>query len=823
MSDTPNNDTSQAAPLEIRQARPSLWRRLSLVWIVPVLALAVTLGVAWQSYADRGVLITIVFDEASGIKKDETVIRYRDVEIGIVEDVKFDDGLNDVLVEARVDQAVAPYLDQDAFFWVVAPDVSLRGVTGLDTVLSGVYIEGSWDQDADVAQTEFRALDGPPPGGANARGTSIILRASDAAALAKGAPVLHKGIRVGYLEEPRLSFDGQSVTVAAFIEAPYDRRVTTATRFWDTSGFSIRVGANGLSLDVNSLATLIEGGIAYDTVVSGGDPIRDGQLFDIFPDELSASESLFNDPDQPTAEIAVRFDDNVSGLRRGSEVRFQGIRVGQVRDVAAVVVDSANAPLVELQAILSIEPGRLGLGEGATPEDAITFLSAFVEDGLRARLVTGNILSGALTVELLRVETALPATMDPAGEPYPIIPTTTNVITDVADTAEGVLNRINDLPIEELLDSAINLMNSVEALTSDPSLRDVPASTLALLDEARGLVGSEDLQAIPGEARGVVAGVQQVVDDVIAAEVAARILATLEDANTLIANAAAGTENLPRISAEIEALLAKANGLALEDLVAETTATLGVVSGYITDEATAALPGALVGALDETSALVAEARALVASEDVAAIPTELRASIANLNAIITEAAEARIVATLAETVDSARASAASIQDAATGLPAILTELEKLAAQANALELDALVAEATETLDSIDRLISRDETQDLPGALSASLDELRLFLGEIREGGAINNVNAALASANEAAQAIEEAAASLPALARQAQALVARTDGVIEGYGDRSRFNAETLATLRDIQEAADAVSALARAIQRNPNSLLTGR
>lgn len=817
------NDAPQPAPMDVQQARPSLWRRVSLVWLVPVLALAVTLGVAYQNYAERGVLVSIIFENANGIKAGETVIRYRDVDVGVVEGVEFDQSLNDVIVSARIDQNIAPYLDQDAFFWVVAPDVSLRGVTGLDTVLSGVYIEGTWDNTADIAQYEFRGLETPPPGGANAQGTAIRLRAPDASALAAGAPVLHKGIKVGYLERPELAFDGQSVTVGAFIEFPYDQKITSSTRFWDTSGFSVNVGANGLSLDVNSLASLIEGGIAYDTVASGGTPVRPNQLFDIFPNELSASESLFNDPDRPTADVAVRFDDNVSGLQRGSEVRLRGIRVGQVRDVTVVVVEGGENTQVELEAVLALEPGRLGLGEDADPADALIFLQSFVADGLRARLVTGNILSGALTVELLQIEDAPAAQLDINGDPYPIVPTTENIITDVADTAQGVLNRINDLPIEELLDSSIGLMNSIETVVRDDAIRDMPASAVALLDDLRALVGSDDIQAVPTEARSVISGVQDVVNDIAAAQLASRLIETLDNANALASNLTDGTQNLPAIAAELEALATKANALELEALVDQTTTTLDTISGFMTADETTALPSALTATLDEASALIAEARSYVESDDVQAIPRDLRASIATLNSILDDATAADLVTKLDASIVSAQVAMTNVENASTGLPAIAQELERLARDAASLELDALVGRATDTLDSIDTLISSDATQDLPASLSASLDELRLFLSEVREGGAINNVNAALASANEAAQAIEQAAESLPALTARAQSLVAQTEAVLQTYGDRSRFNSETLAALRDIQEAADAVSALARAIQRNPNSLLTGR
>ena len=112
---------------------------------------------------------------------------------------------------------------------------------------------------------------------------------------------------------------------------------------------------------------------------------------------------------------------------------------------------------------------------------------------------------------------------------------------------------------------------------------------------------------------------------------------------------------------------------------------------------------------------------------------------------------------------------------------------------------------------------------LPASLNGALDEMRGVLAEVRAGGAVGNVNAALASANQAARAIEDAVATLPALAARANRLVAQSETVIASYGERSRFSAETVQTLRDIQAAADAVTTLSRTIQRNPNSLLTGR
>jgi len=164
---------------------------------------------------------------------------------------------------------------------------------------------------------------------------------------------------------PELSFDGTEVVVSAFIQSPYDRRITSTTRFWDTSGFSVSLGAGGVSLDVNSIASLIEGGIAFDTVVSGGQPIREGQLFDLFEDEEVARSSLFSSPNQAqdVLDVSVLFDSSVRGLTAGADVRYQGVRVGTVTELSAVVLqEDADTRVVRLRTNLAIEPGRLGLG-----------------------------------------------------------------------------------------------------------------------------------------------------------------------------------------------------------------------------------------------------------------------------------------------------------------------------------------------------------------------------------------------------------------------------------------------------------------------------
>jgi paraquat-inducible protein B len=202
---------------------------------------------------------------------------------------------------------------------------------------------------------------------------------------------------------------------------------------------------------------------------------------------------------------------------------------------------------------------------------------------------------------------------------------------------------------------------------------------------------------------------------------------------------------------------------------------------------------------------------------------DVRQTVAELNTIIAGISDQDVVTKLSTTLDTANAAVANIEEATRNLPAITARVEGIADKLFAVEIDELINNANATLASLDQLIGSDDTAALPTSVSAALDELRLFLGEVRAGGAVENVNAALASASAAAQAIETSVAGLPALSTRATRLVAETEAVIAAYGDRSRFSTETVGTLRDIQAAADAITSLARTIQRNPSSLLTGR
>ncbi|MFV1463246.1 MULTISPECIES: MlaD family protein [unclassified Phaeobacter] len=646
--------TPEPAPMTIAAQRVSPWRNLSLVWLVPLAALAVSLGVAWKAYSDRGVLIRITFENASGIVANETTVRYRDVVIGQVEDVGFAEDLSKVAVWARIDKKVAPYLDQDAAFWVVRPEVSARGISGLSTVLSGVYIEGAWDQDRGSAEISFEGADRPPLVQPGRGGRRITLRTNDGRMISEGAPVLFRGIEVGRLESPRLTVSGNSIVVDAFIEAPHDQRINSATRFWDTSGFSVSIGASGLSLDVDSIASLVAGGIEFDTVFDGGRPVSSGAVFDIHPDEAAARRTAFARSLTGGVAVSVAFGESVAGLTSGAAVKLGGVKVGEVSSLNAAIENGTNEAEVRLIAKLMLEPSLMGLPPGAGETEVLDFLEQATAGGLRARLAAAGLFSSELIVELVTLDAAEPALFNRNAEPFPELPSAPSDLPDFTATAEGALERISELPVEELMAQAIATLASIESLASAESTRQAPAAAVALLDETRSLVADPETRALPGELRAAVADLRDILSELQQGRAVASLTEALEQGSQAASSLAAASEELPALVSDFRALAAKANALEAEEFIRSASQLMQSADSMIDSDGARALPPALTSALDEMRLTLSELRS--------------GGLVNNANA----------------TMASARSAADTVAAAAEGLPALSARLERLVAQSETL-------------------------------------------------------------------------------------------------------------------------------------------
>ena len=604
MTDTPP-PPRPASPVRKTAARAAQ-AGINVIWLVPIIALVVTLGIAWNAYADRGAVIEVEFADATGVTPGETALRFREITVGQVESVSFTADLSRVVVKIRVDKDVAPYIDADASFWIVRPQVTAQGVTRLDTVLTGSFIEGYWDANVAAPQDRFVGQDRAPLIREDTPGTQVTLAMENADGISEGAPVLYRGVQVGRMENIRLAGSEDQVIADAFIEAPHDKRLTTSTVFWDTSGFSLSLGASGVSFSVNSLSSVLQGGVAFDTLVSGGRPVEGGHVYTLQPDEETARNDILASDNAEPLRIAMLIDDSLEGLAKGADVQFQGLRVGQVTDLAV----SVDEPRGEIRQIvtMAISPARLGLAQDSTPEDALSFLQQAVADGLRARVASAGFLGTSLMVELVEIPNAEPASINLDADPNPIMPSVPGDLDDFSASAQSFLSRLGSLPLEDVLQSATDMMNSITALASSDDTRAIPESLRQTLDQTRD--AATDIGGMARDLReaGTAENIARLVEEAAAAAEAVKLAAAdaPEMVESIDAAAAAVEEfNFSEISAQAEGILADLRAMLgsedAEQLPRNLSNTLEAASGLLNDLRDGDAAGSLNNALDSAS------------------------------------------------------------------------------------------------------------------------------------------------------------------------------------------------------------------------------
>lgn len=674
MTDTPPPLTP-ASPVRKTAARAAQ-AGINVIWIVPIVALIVTLGIAWNAFRDRGSVIEIEFADATGITPGETTLRFREITVGGVEGVKFTDDLSRVVVSVRVDTDVAQFIDADASFWIVRPQVSAQGVTRLDTVLSGAFIEGYWDAEVSEPAARFTGLDRPPLIRNDQPGTWVTLSMETADGLSEGAPVLFRGVQVGRLENIRVDSGTDRVIVDAFVEAPHDARLTSATVFWDTSGFSVSLGTQGVALNVNSLSSLLQGGVAFETFVSGGTPIEPGQEFAVQADEGTARTARFEDDDTRLLRVGILIDDSVEGLSTGADVQFQGLRVGRVTDLAVSLTEDEQGNTVPRQLVsMVISPRRMGLPDGSTADDALALLTEEVGDGLRARVASAGFLGTTLMVELVDMPDAAPATIDLETGPNPLIPSVPGDLDDFTASAQGLVNRIGNLPIEELLTSARDTLDGITALATSQDTRAIPGALREAIEG--GSVALADISAITGDLRQAESG-----------QTLARMLDEASAAFTAVSEATVG---VPEMVEQIDSAAASVEefGFAEISLQAE--------------------------------GILADLRAMLGSEDAEQLPRNLSNVLESATGLLDDLRDGNAVGSLNSALDSASQAADQIAASVQQLPDLLQRLQVTAARADTLfasygdrsafnnELIGALRElrrATSSIGSVARLIER---------------------------------------------------------------------------------------------------------------------
>ncbi len=462
------------------------------IWVVPIVAFAVGLWMVYANWASQGPVIEITFTDGAGIEAGKTKVKRRNVVVGELEALSLDDDAQNVVATVRIHKEYTDLIREDSKFWIVRPRIGRGGVSGLGTLLSGAYIEVSRGVAEESTRT-FEGLEMPPVTAIGTPGLHVTLSGDGSRPLVEGQPILFHGSRVGRIEYVHFNTVERQTYYNAFIEAPYDRLITTNTRFWFANGIAVDLSANGIRVQMDSFESLIEGGVAFD-VPHGqplGEHVTERTTFTIYAHKNAINERVYGQ----SIHYMLLFDESIRGLSPGAPVEFRGVRVGSVSRTDIDYAEVTN--LLDLNAripvLIELKPARLGYDDTETDRDlAKSRVDELLQNGLHASIASGNLLTGRKFIELVYVESE--ATELSSFESYAVIPSASGRVGQLMDSAAKTMESLSKLPLDDMvvsvklaLDQMGTTLTQIDEILEDEESRAMFANINTTLAQFRKL------------------------------------------------------------------------------------------------------------------------------------------------------------------------------------------------------------------------------------------------------------------------------------------------------------------------------------------------
>ncbi len=485
---TPTEDAS----LPANAPRPDIKKRrsISIVWIVPLVAVLIGGWLVYKAVTEKGPTIYITFRTAEGLVAGKTKVRFKDVEVGTVKSIVIPDDLQNVRLTVEMVKGAKPFLREGAKFWVVRARVAAGQVSGLGTLFSGAYI-GMEPSTEGEPQREFKGLEVPPVVTADQDGFQFSLTANRLGSLNYGSPVYYRQIQAGQVMGYSLDPAGKSVTIKIFINAPYHNHVRVNTRFWETSGVNVDLSAQGVRVNTESFVSMMIGGIAFGVPSheTPGDKAPQNTRFILFDDFMTAAQRQYT----VKSRGIMFFSDSVRGLEVGAPVEFQGIKIGEVIDIDL----QFDPEKVEFQipVTVEIEPERIGFVVRDKAEE-VALDQKLLDKGLRAQLKTGSLLTGKLFIDLDFYPDAEPVTLKSIDGQI-VIPTIPTTIEAITASLNRFMKRLDELPLETIGRDLQETIEGLDRIVNSPELRNSLVSIEKILAEVRQLSANANTQTMP--------------------------------------------------------------------------------------------------------------------------------------------------------------------------------------------------------------------------------------------------------------------------------------------------------------------------------------
>ena len=471
--------------------------RISIVWLIPLIALLTGIWLGYKAWSEMGPTIKISFKSAEGLIAGKTKIKYKNVEIGTVNEIELSPDMSHVILTANMVKSAREYLTETTRFWIVRARVAAGEVSGLETVLSGAYIGIDPGTGGTKAET-FTGLEIPPVVTKDLTGRHFYLRADNLGSLDLGSPVYYRKMKAGSVISQKMDDNGQSVLLGVFINAPYDKFINQDTRFWNASGLDLTLNANGINVYTESFTTMMIGGIAFENPSGSmqAPKVDEWQEFILYENY----DAITKGSELQSASYLLYFTGSVRGLNIGAPVELKGIRLGQVTGIKMEY--NPETKNVKIPVTIEMQMDRITVN-GVRDTSAFIknhhgeLLDGLVRQGLRAQLQTGNYVTGQLFVDLDFYPDVPQSEISWENYP-PVLPTIPTPLEKISNTIFSIVKRLEGLPLEkmgeqlyQIIDSLTETMKQTKLLTKNLNTTVTPAVIATLQQTEKTLVTAE--------------------------------------------------------------------------------------------------------------------------------------------------------------------------------------------------------------------------------------------------------------------------------------------------------------------------------------------
>jgi len=461
---------------------------ITSIWIVPFIALIIAGWLAYQYFSELGPEIRIVFPENEGLNAGQSQIKYRNVSIGTVKKIVLQKKGEGVTVIARMDKSAKRYLNENAKFWIVKPEVGVSGVSGLDTLISGTYIN-MYSEKGGEFHDMFYGLD--EAFHLTADGVYYQLSSPSGYNIKKGTPLYMKNMEVGQVEYVNIALDGQHIDFIVFVKKQYVLYVHRDSKFWVQSAVDVSFDNGRLDINVAPLSNLMQGGIEFSSSgEDASDTVPDKYVFHLYKNGSIAEGMQVGRGGDYIKSFEIMTEDHISKLKVGALVQYEGYEVGRVRGITL----SFNKDTHKILGNVLVE---IDTSSFASEDENVTTCSNdfhhAVTHGLRAKFTPSDPLTGSLFVDLIFDHNATEHNMT-KGTKYALIPSLKSDEGSVMDEVDKVLQKLNNLPLEKLL-ASINQVVDDSAAPMNKVLVDLKKT----VENLNAMTGTKAFKKMPDE------------------------------------------------------------------------------------------------------------------------------------------------------------------------------------------------------------------------------------------------------------------------------------------------------------------------------------